>query len=153
MGNELRIPILDRYKGDKGLQGIGKVEAGIIKIGQTVMIMPTEVETKIVGLSIDDQPVESVGAGENILITFEKGALSMDQIYGGCVICSKEEPTKVVEEFLAEIYIHELPTGIMTVGYQAMFHCHNVSTLCEISALPHKLHKKTMKKAKWHHRF
>ena len=147
-GNDLRIPILDRYKGDKGLQAIGKVEAGIIKKGDTVMVMPSEVTTTIAGLSIDDTPVESVGAGENILITFDKGAISMDQIYSGCVICSLEEPTKVVESFLAEIYIHELPTGIMTCGYQAMFHCHNVSTMCEIEKLPHKLHKKTGKKSK-----
>jgi len=148
-GDTLRIPILDRYKGDKGLQAIGKVEAGIIKIGDQIMIMPSEVTTNIAGLSIDDKPVDSVGAGENILITFDKGAISMDQIYGGCVICPLSSPTKVVEEFMAEIYIHELPGGgIMTSGYQAMFHCHNLSTLCEIEEIPHKLHKKTMKRSK-----
>eukprot|EP01083_Nonionella_stella_P141846 437759_1 len=148
-GDCLRIPILDRYKGDKGLQAIGKVEAGIIKKGDQVMIMPSEVMTQIVGLSIDDTPVESGGAGENILITFDKGALTMDQIYSGCVICSAAQPTKVVEQFLAEIYIHEIPGGgIMTSGYQAMFHCHNVTTMAEIMEIPHKLHRKTMKRSK-----
>eukprot|EP00483_Globobulimina_turgida_P007901 UN07917 len=113
------------------------------------MIMPTEVSTNIVGLAIDDEPVESVGAGENVLISFDKGALSMDQIYGGCVICSLHQPTKIVESFLAEIYIHEIPGGgIMTKGYQAMFHSHNISTICEIADIPHKLHKKTRKRSK-----
>ena len=33
VGDDLRIPVLDRYKGDKGLQAIGKVEAGIVRVG------------------------------------------------------------------------------------------------------------------------
>jgi len=145
----LRVPILDRYKGDKGLQAVGKVEAGIVRKGETVRIIPSEVSTKIIALSIDDHPVDSVGAGENVLITFDSKTLSMTQIYGGCVVCSDQNATKVVQRFKAEIYIHEIPGGgIMTAGYQAMFHCHNVSTLCEIDAIPHKLHKKTNKKSK-----
>eukprot|EP01084_Bolivina_argentea_P187561 323046_1 len=43
----LRIPCLDRYKGDKGIQAVGKVEAGIINVGDTVMVMPTEVTVSI----------------------------------------------------------------------------------------------------------
>lgn len=148
-GSDLRIPVLDRYKGDKGLQAIGKVESGLINVGDTVMIMPKEVTAEVIALSIDDTPVEVVGAGENILLTFDKNAVSMDQIHGGFVICSVDSPTKVVQEFMAEIYIHELPgAGIMTVGYQAMFHSHNISTLCEITEIPNKLHKKTGKKSK-----
>merc|ERR1712228_172191 len=113
--DSLRIPVLDRYKGDKGLQCIGKVEAGIIKKGQDVMIMPTEVTTNILGVSIDDVPVDTAGAGENVLITFNKGALSMDQIYGSCVLCPVDDPTLIVEVFIAEIYIHQIPGGgIMT---------------------------------------
>jgi len=149
LGDDLRIPCLDRYKGDKGLQAIGKVEAGIVKTGDTVKIQPTEITAKVLGLSVDDTPVDAAGAGENILITFDKGALTMDQIYSGCIICSEENPAKICEQFLAEIYVHELPgSGIMTSGYQAMFHCHNVAALCQIEAVPHKLHKKTRKRSK-----
>ena len=36
----------------------------------------------------------------------------------------------------------------MTKGYSAMFHCHNVSVLCEIEDIPHKLHRKTRKRSK-----
>jgi len=149
VGDHLRIPCLDRYKGDKGLQAIGKVEAGIVRVGDTIKIQPTEITAKVLGLSVDDTPVEVAGAGENILITFDKGALTMDQIFGGCILCSEENPAKICKEFMAEIYVHELPgSGIMTSGYQAMFHCHNVAALCEIMAIPHKLHKKTRKRSK-----
>jgi len=145
----LRIPVLDRYKGDKGLQCIGKVEAGLIRKGQTVMIMPTEVTCKILDIAVDDVPVDAAGAGENVLITFDKGALSMDQIYGSCVLCAENEPTLIVETFDAEIYVHQLPGGgIMTAGYQSMFHCHNVNAMCEIEMIPHKLHRKTSQKSK-----
>eukprot|EP01083_Nonionella_stella_P056406 148538_1 len=148
-GDTVRIPILDRYKGDKGIQAIGKVEAGIIRVRDQIMIMPSEVSATIVGLCIDDEQVDSAGAGENILITFDKNTVSMDQIYSGCVICGIDKPTKVVETFEAEIYIHEIPGGgIMTIGYQAMFHSHNVSTMCEIEGIPHRLHKKTRKRSK-----
>lgn len=147
-GDHLRIPVLDRYKGDKGLQAIGKVEAGILKIGDTVQVQPSEVTAKIAALSVDDTPVEVVGAGENILITFDKGALSMDLIYSGSVISSVERPVKICEEFEAEIYIHELPGGVMACGYQSMFHCHNISAHCEVDAIPHKMHKKTKRLSK-----
>merc|ERR1711933_123489 len=92
--------------------------------------MPTEVTTNILGVSVDDVPVKCAGAGENVLITFD-------------------DPTLIVEEFIAEIYIHQIPGGgIMTAGYQSMFHCHNVAVMCEIEAIPHKLHKKTNKRSK-----
>jgi len=148
VGDNLRVPVLDRYKGDKGLQAIGKVESGVIRIGEMIQIQPTEVTAKILALSVDDTPVDAAGAGENILITFDKGALTMDQLYSGCVICSEEDPAKICESFLAEIYVNDLPGGIMTCGYQAMFHCHNVAANCEIIGIPHKLHKKTRKRSK-----
>jgi len=145
----LRVPVLDRYKGDRGLQAIGKVEAGVIRTGDEVKIIPTEATAKIMSLSVDDCVVEAAGAGENVLITFDSRALSMDAIYSGCAICSVAEPAKICEKFTAEIYIHELPgAGIMTRGYQSMFHCHNVSMLCEVETLLHKLHRKTRKRSK-----
>jgi len=148
-GDYLRIPILDRYKGDKGVQAVGKVEAGLIRVKDTILIQPTEETALVVGLSVDDTPVEVAGAGENILITFDKGDLSMDKIFSGCVICSTDNPTTICKEFEAEIYVHELPgAGIMTAGYKAMFHCHNVASLCAIEAIPHKIHKKTRKRSR-----
>jgi len=150
VGDNLRIPVLDRYKGDKGLQAIGKVESGVIRVGETVQIMPSEATAKILALSVDDTPVDAAGAGENILITFDTGkySLTMDQIYSGCVICLEEDPAKICQSFTAEIYVNDLPGGIMTVGYSAMFHCHNVAANCEIIAIPHKVHKKTRKRSK-----
>eukprot|EP01084_Bolivina_argentea_P294137 506031_1 len=100
-------------------------------------------------LSVDDTPVEVASSGENILITFDKGSLTMDGVYSGCVVCDPHRPTKIVQTFTAEIYLHELPdNSIMTKGYQAMFHCHNVSVSCEITSIPHLVNKKNKKRSK-----
>ena len=144
-GGHLRIPILDRYKGDKGIQAIGKIESGHISIGDTVIVMPTNTQCKISQLSIDDVNVENAVAGENILISFEsqKTNLSMDNIFSGCVICNVNDLTPLVTLFRATIALQsELPNnGIVTRGYTAVFHCHNVTRKCEIINLKHLLRK------------
>lgn len=118
--------------------------------GDIVLVAPSEATGLISALSVDETPVEVAGAGENILITFDKNNQpSMDQLYSGCVLCTEENPAKICEQFTAEIYVHDLPgSGILTCGYQAMFHCHNVAAVCEIESIPHKIHKKTRKRSK-----
>lgn len=144
-GGALRIPILDRYKGDKGLQAIGKIESGHISVGDTVVVMPTNTNCKISGLAIDDVNVENAVAGENVLISFEsqRTNLSLDNIFGGCVLCSSGDLTPLTKNFRAAIALQsELPNnGIVTKGYTAMFHCHNVTSKCEITVIRHLVRK------------
>eukprot|EP01083_Nonionella_stella_P067975 180156_1 len=132
----LRIPVVDRFKVDGALQVMGRIQTGMIRKGDRVKIVPSQVVTNVIDLCMDDEKrtqMKCVTAGENVLITLDKSAVRMDLVYRGCVMCDVDEATPVVQEFIAEIYVHEVPKGgVITKGYQAMFHCHNVCLLCEI---------------------
>ena len=148
----LRLPIVDAFKSDKGLQVIGMVQEGVIKKGQVVKIMPHEITTKIHQIHIEDgkehkngggrsngkgDGLDMVKAGENVIITFEKSDKLLtnkwDLVYGGCVICDVDKATEIVDEFIADIYVHEIPDNlILTKGYKSMLHCHNLCIECEI---------------------
>ena len=64
----LRIPLLDRYH-DRGCMTMGKVEAGRIRKGDKVIIMPTKTETTVEGIFVNDTvPIASAKPGENVHI-------------------------------------------------------------------------------------
>jgi len=147
--NPLRIPVLDKYKGDKGIMIIGKLEAGTLSINDYVKVEPAGRDFKILTIEIDDVAVENAKSGENVLLGIGNTQISMDQIFSGSVISSIQNPVPVSTKFIAQIYVNELPNkSIMTKGYQAMFHCHNISCNCEIIDIPHKINKKNGKKSK-----
>jgi len=141
----LRISILDRYKGDKGLQAIGKVEYGCVAIGDTVVCMPTNTKCVVSNLAIDDtEVVDKACAGENVLVTFDtqKTNISLDNIYSGCILCPVDNPSPYVTKFKAEILVCEVPQNILANGYSTVFHCHNLSTTIEITTILHLVNKK-----------
>lgn len=143
----LRISILDRYKGDKGLQAIGKVESGVITVGDSVVTMPSNVKGIISGINIDEVDVDKACAGENVLLTFDtqKSNISMDTISSGSILCSPDNLAPAVSKFKAEIHVCDLPQSILTAGYSTVLHCHNASTVVEVSKLLHLINKKNGK--------
>jgi peptide chain release factor subunit 3 len=142
----LRIPVLDRYKGDQGITVIGKIEAGVVKVGDTLCALPGNNTGVVSHVYIDDTPVDSAGAGENVLIVFDNRAsrIGTKSVHGGSVLSSVEDPCPVVNKFVGKVYISEAPPpGMMTVGFSAMLHLHNCAVECEISALKHLIQRKT----------
>eukprot|EP01084_Bolivina_argentea_P118339 209990_1 len=136
----LRMPIMSRFKGDGGMQLMGMIQSGQINIGDNIQIMPTEVIAKVIGLQIESdneklngKNMKCISAGENVLVTVDKNAIRKDLVYNGCVLCGVNNATKVIEEIICEIYVHEIPgNSIITKGYKAVFHCHNLCVGCEI---------------------
>ena len=149
----LRVPVINKI--DKRLQVMGMVQQGVIKKGEMVQIMPQGIMTKVHGLQIDDgtvtergygngrglgsgkYEVDIVESGENVIISFDKGDKVLmskwRDVGGGAVICSMDNVANVVQEFVANVYVNEIPDKlILTKGFKAMFHCHNLCVLCEI---------------------
>lgn len=152
----LRVTIVDRFKSDVGLQAIGMVQQGVLSVGDVVKIMPDGHDTKIADLQLDgeeQESVETVCGGDNVIITFDKGDKMLlqrkDMLSTGSVLCVAAGDHKyddgdtdevkngnvcpAVKEFVAEVYVNEIPDGsIITKGYESMFHCHNFCGVSEI---------------------
>ena len=54
----IRLPIIDKFR-DMGTCVMGKLEAGIMQVGDKVIIMPNKTETKVEAIFEDTREVQS----------------------------------------------------------------------------------------------
>lgn len=128
----LRIPILDRYA-DRGTIAMGKVEAGTIRQGMKVTVMPTRKLYKVDEVYINEDPVSVARPGENVLVKLN-GA-KVEDIRRGFVIC--KPPVRSVDKLICQIAIADMPenTKVMTAGFQCMFHAHTAEEECTVTKI------------------
>ncbi|MDX2072806.1 MAG: adenylyl-sulfate kinase [Alphaproteobacteria bacterium] len=70
----LRFPIQDVYKFDERRILAGRVESGVIKVGDAIMFSPTNTPQKVVSIEswpASDTPIREARAGQSIGITLE----------------------------------------------------------------------------------
>ncbi|ETO34539.1 hypothetical protein RFI_02555 [Reticulomyxa filosa] len=149
----LCVPVFTTYNEDGGLTAVGKVESGTVSVGDTVTILPSHQTATVTHLLIDDVSVHHALCGEIVSICFDFTTItsSSDSEYlmerkltSGCVICSHDAPCFVAKKFKAQVYVCDLPNHtILTIGYCAMLHIHNVVVECEVLKIPHKIHPTT----------
>jgi peptide chain release factor subunit 3 len=126
----LRVPVLERYV-DRGTIAMGKVESGVARVGNKVMIMPTRNIYKIDGVWANEVPVAAARPGENVLIKL--GGARVEDIQKGYVICS-QPACRSVARIICQMALVEMPenTKILTAGFQTIFHAHTCEEECTI---------------------
>lgn len=127
----LRIPVVDRYS-DRGIMVMGKVESGIIRPGDKVIVMPTRTKYKVDEVYADETPISCARPGENVLIKL--AGAKMEDVRKGYVICSITSPCRAVTKLICHIGIMDMPDQqkIMTAGFQCVFHSHTCEEECTI---------------------
>ncbi|TMW64404.1 hypothetical protein Poli38472_013026 [Pythium oligandrum] len=144
----LRVPILDRYQ-ERGTVAMGKVESGVLRTGQKVMLMPTRAMTVINQVYINEKPVRTAKPGENVLI---RVACGVDDIQKGFVMCApKAEPQpKAIHQFIAQVALVDTleHRPLLTAGYKCILHIHTVAQECTIAKLLRPIDPKTGKPVK-----
>lgn len=138
----LRMPVLDRYN-DRGIIVMGKIEAGTVKEGQDLLIMPQGVKAKVDTVFINDISVPYAKPGENVKLKI-KGCMEED-ILRGYMICDKVlPPVPVVTMFEAQIMLMELDhRALFTAGYSAVLHIHTAEEEVTVVKLVAELDKKS----------
>ena len=142
-----RMPIMDKYK-DMGTVVMGKSEAGVVRKGDSMLVMPNKVAVKVTGVWRDDEEVSAVRPGENLRLRLQ--GIEEDEISAGFVLCSKFNPVPVVTVFEAQCAILELleHKPILAGGYKAVLHVHSVVEECEVTRLVAVIDPKTKEKKK-----
>jgi peptide chain release factor subunit 3 len=92
----LRIPILEAYR-DSGTYIMGKIEAGTVRVGDTVTLMPNATNVKVVEVQIKDECVAGARPGENVRLKVTNVAAT--DVSKGFVLCAKGNTTPVVKKF------------------------------------------------------
>ena len=141
----LRLPIQDVYNiTGIGVVPVGRVETGIMKIGQKVTAVPGREGKGITGevksIEMHHEQHQQAGPGDNVGFSvkgFGKKDLARGDVLGG----SDNVPT-IATEFTAQIVIMQHPS-VVTVGYTPVFHIHTAQIACQFVEIIKKMNPAT----------
>jgi elongation factor 1-alpha len=137
----LRIPIQDVYSiTGVGTVPVGKVETGVLKVGDTLVFEPSGVKGEVKSIEIHHRAVSEAKPGDNI--GFNVRGVSKTEIKRGDVAGHPSNPPTVAKEFIAQIVVLQHPT-VITAGYTPVFHCHTASVACRIEEIIAKIDPRT----------
>jgi elongation factor 1-alpha len=118
----LRLPIQEVFSiTGFGTVPVGRVETGIMKPGDRVIIMPSGVTTEVKSIEMHHQQLQQAKPGDNV--GFNVKGIDKTQINRGEVVGPVTNPPTVVETFTAQIVVLNHPTAI-AVNYTPVFHAH-----------------------------
>jgi elongation factor 1-alpha len=137
----MRMPIQDVYEiTGIGTVPVGKIETGIMKVGQKIVILPGRSGTGISGevrsIEAHHEQLKEAEAGDNVGVNIR--GVGKKDVARGDVICDAASPAKIVEEFEARVAIINHPT-VIAKGYTPVFHVHTAQVPCQFVELKAKL--------------
>ena len=137
----LRLPLQDVYNiTGIGVVPVGRVETGILKVGDKVVAVPGREGKGITGevktIEMHHEQQQTAEPGDNI--GFNIRGMTKQDIARGDVIGPVDNWPTVATEFTAQIIVLNHPT-VMTIGYTPVFHIHTAQIACQITAIKKKL--------------
>ncbi|KAI3482149.1 hypothetical protein L1887_55280 [Cichorium endivia] len=141
----LKMPISEKYN-DMGTVVVGKLEAGKIKKGDTLLLMPNKTSVEVVAIfNEQEEEVPAAISGDNVRVKLK--GVDHEDVSVGYVLSHPTHPVHVATHFEAQLAILE-HRNIICAGYSAVVHCHTVSQEANLAALLHYYDKKTGKKSR-----
>ena len=141
----LRLPIPDVYN-ITGIGGgpVGRVETGVMKVGDKIIVMPSRTGTgargEIKSIEMHHEQIQKAEPGDNV--GFNVRGLGKKDIARGDVLGVESNPPTVASEFTAQIVVLNHPT-VITTGYTPVFHIHTAQVSCQFVELIKKLDPRT----------
>ena len=141
----MRMPVQDVYEiTGIGTVPVGKIETGIMKVGQKVIVLPGRTGTGVSGevktIEMHHETLPEAQAGDNVGINVR--GVGKKDIARGDVICEAARPSSVVEEFIATITVINHPT-VLAKGYTPVFHVHTAQVPCQFVELIEQIDPRT----------
>ncbi|MGA7899830.1 MAG: translation elongation factor EF-1 subunit alpha [Nitrososphaeraceae archaeon] len=141
IGKPLRIPVQDVYSiTGVGTVPVGRVETGIVKTNDKVVVMPSGVSGEVKSIETHHTQMDSAEAGDNI--GFNLRGVDKKSIKRGDMIGAASSPPTVVKEFEAQIIVIHHPTA-MAPGYTPVLHAHTAQVAATLSEFIAKIDSKT----------
>jgi len=137
----LRLPVQDVYsiKGI-GTVPVGRVETGVLKVGQNVIFNPSNVSGEVKSIEMHHEQLQEALPGDNV--GFCVRGVDKEQIRRGDVVGTTDKPPTVAKEFTAQVYILNHPTAI-SKGYTPVMHLHTAQVAVKFKELKSKLDPKS----------
>jgi elongation factor 1-alpha len=137
----MRMAIQDVYEiTGIGTVPVGKIETGIMRVGQKVKILPGRtgrgVDGEIKTIEMHHEQYKEAPAGFNVGINIR--GVGKKEIARGDVVCDAAEPATIAEEFTAQIAVINHPT-VIAKGYTPVFHVHTAQVPCKFEEILYKI--------------
>lgn len=137
----LRLPLQDVYNiTGIGTVPVGRVETGVMKVGDKVIVMPARegkgVTGEVKSIEMHHEQIQQAEPGDNV--GFSIRGIGKKDIARGDVLGHVDNPPTVVKEFTAQIVVLNHPS-VVTVGYTPVFHVHTAQVACQFTELVKKI--------------
>ncbi len=137
----LRLPVQGVYSiRGVGTVPVGRVETGVLKPGDSVIIMPPGIKAEVKSIEMHHQPLQQAIPGDNI--GFALKGVERSQIRRGMVVSHPDSPCSVAKEFIGQIIVIYHPTAI-AAGYTPVMHIHTAQVAVKFAELMEKLDPRT----------
>ena len=137
----LRLPVQDVYSiAGFGTVPVGRVETGVMKPGDQIVVMPSGAKTEVRSIEMHHQQLQKAEPGDNV--GFNVKGIDKKDIKRGDVVGPAANPPTVAAEFTAQIVVINHPTAIAP-GYTPVFHIHTMQIACTITEISEKKDPKT----------
>lgn len=139
------MPVNGKYR-DMGTVVEGKVEAGVVKKGMSLVMMPNREKVEISAVYGENEEEAPAGqSGDQVRLRLR--GIEEEDVLPGFVLCSPKRLVHCVKFFEAQIRILDLKS-ILSAGYNCVMHVHSAIEEVTFAALLHKLQKGTGRKSK-----
>ncbi len=137
----LRLPIQDVFSiSGFGTVPVGRVESGVLKAGDQIIIMPSGVKTEVKSIEMHHQQLQKAEPGDNV--GFNVKGIEKKDIKRGDVVGPASNPPTVALEFKAQVVIlhHQ---NVIAKGYTPVFHIHTAQIACTFEDILERKDPKT----------
>jgi elongation factor 1-alpha len=137
----LRLPIQDVFSiSGFGTVPVGRIESGILKAGDQIVIMPGGVKTEVKSIEMHHQQLQKAEPGDNV--GFNVKGIEKKDIKRGDVVGHANNPPTVVSEFKAQVVVlhHQ---NVIARGYTPVFHIHTAQIACTFTDILERKDPKT----------
>lgn len=139
------MAIAGKYR-DMGTMVEGRVEAGVVKKGMSLMMMPNKAKIDIAAVyGEQEDEIPHAQCGDQIRMRLR--GIEEEDIMPGFVLCSPKRLVHCVKQFEAQIRILDLKS-ILSAGFNCVLHVHAAIEEITFAALLHSLQKGTNRKSK-----
>jgi len=137
----MRMAVQDVYEiTGIGTVPVGKIETGIMKVGQKIIVLPgrtgTGVEGEVKSIEMHHEQLKEAMCGFNVGINLR--GVGKKDIARGDVIADAAHPPTIAAEFKAQVAIINHPT-VVAPGYTPVFHVHTAQVPCQLIEIVHKI--------------
>ena len=137
----LRLPVQDVYTiTGVGTVPVGRVETGVLKEGDTVLFVPSNVTGEVKSIETHHTRIQKAEPGDNI--GFNIRGVARKDLRRGDVGGHPTNPPTVAKEFIGQLVVIYHPTAI-AAGYTPVLHAHTSQVACQFAELIKKLDPRT----------